>query len=446
MENGALAAARTAKTGRKKIVMTDSKEEFSVGMWGRGDEFQLGSGERGDRMLPLTMMFTKVQITSVACGSKHTIVLLGPSHAPRVFAWGEAQHGQLGVSKNGSMHAMSPVEVKALAPTTTFMVREVGAGGNCSFALTSRQELLVWGDNSNEQLGLGSSFRGVDRVFSPKPLSPNWDTMEMQWRTLYITKAVMGRKFGLAIDKYARVFAWGDNSYGQLGVGDRSPRNTPVMVEGLHQARQIAAGLQHSAAVDSRRQLWTWGDCADGRLGHGVLYTEVRSVKNQVITRSRKRVDSLCEPKCVEFFRSGRDVKLVACGDRFSAAIDGRGDVWTWGSGIYGQLGRGSGTLSSQTPSRVEWTHLTRTPSGHASKKVVRIGGKFAHPWTLPRCQKCLSFKHFCHSSISARADHSAHMGSLPGIAHTDPLVYEHVPPARQHRRRRRAERCKQRP
>ena len=84
MENGALAAARTAKTGRKKIVMTDSKEEFSVGMWGRGDEFQLGSGERGDRMLPLTMMFTKVQITSVACGSKHTIVLLGPSHAPRV--------------------------------------------------------------------------------------------------------------------------------------------------------------------------------------------------------------------------------------------------------------------------------------------------------------------------------------------------------------------------
>ena len=377
IENGA--PARAAKAGRKKIVM-DQKEEFSVGVWGRGDEFQLGNGERSDRMLPLTMMFTKVQITSVACGSKHTVVLLGPSHAPRVFAWGEAQHGQLGVAKNASMHAMSPVEVEALAPTSTFMVREVGAGGNCSFALSSRQELLLWGDNSNEQLGLGSSFRGVDRVFSPKPLSPNWDTMEMQWRTLYITKAVLGRKFGLAVDKYARVFAWGENSYGQLGVGDRSPRNAPVMVEGLHQVRQISAGLQHSAAVDSRRLLWTWGDCGDGRLGHGVLYTEVRSVKNHVITRSRKRVDSVCEPKCVEFFRSGKEVKLVACGDRFTAAIDGLGDVWTWGSGIYGQLGKGAGTLSSETPSRVEWTHLRRTPSGQdPPKKVVRIGGKFAH-------------------------------------------------------------------
>ena len=382
-------AARQAKPGRKKTLV-DQKEDYSVAMWGRCDQFQLGNGERIDRQLPVTMMFTKVQITSVACGSKHTIVLLGPSHAPRVFAWGEAQHGQLGVAKNASMHAMSPIEVEALAPTSTFMVREVGAGGNGSFALTSRQELLLWGDNSNEQLGLGSSFRGVDRVFSPKPLSPNWDTVDMQWRTLYITKAVLARKFGLAVDKYGRVFAWGENIHGQLGVGDRSPRNTPVMVEGLQQVRQIAVGLQHSAAIDSRHHLYTWGDCADGRLGHGVLHTEVRSVKNNVINRSRKRVESLLEPKCVDFFRSGKDVSLVACGDRFTVAVDGRGDAWTWGSGIYGQLGRGANHLSSELPSRVEWAQLRRTNQGHDfPTKVLRISGKLAHLRTLPRWSRC---------------------------------------------------------
>ena len=139
----------------------------------------------------------------------------------------------------------------------------------------------------------------------------------------------------------------------------------------------IAVGLQHSAAIDARRQLWTWGDCADGRLGHGPLFTEVRSVKGDIITRSRKRVDNLPEPKCVEFFRT-KDVRLVACGDRFTIALDGRSIAWTWGSGIYGQLGTGSSKMSSELPARVLATQFARISSQEPVKKLahtVRMSG-----------------------------------------------------------------------
>jgi len=344
----------------------DEEAEFNLASWGRGNAYQLGNGEPRDRVSPMTMLFTKCPILKLACGAQHTLMLLGPSFAPRVFAWGEGQNGQLGVGKSSSMQAMHPILVPALATTSNFVVKDIGAGGNSSFALTSqlnqgrdsRLELLLWGDNAMEQLGLGKEFKGVEKIFSPTPLSMNWDTTEMQWRKLYIQKAVMGRKFGLAIDTYGRLYAWGDNSHGQLGLGDKASRNTPVCVETLPNVRHVALGLQHSAAIDSRRQLWTWGDCDDGRLGHGTLYTEERLVQGDLITRIRKRVDQLLEPKCVEFFRH-KQVSLVACGDRFTAALDVRGMPWTWGSGIYGQLGAGS-LMSTELPVRISSTPFVR--------------------------------------------------------------------------------------
>jgi alpha-tubulin suppressor-like RCC1 family protein len=409
-------AQRGGASPRKKAnIRLDDKEEFAVAAWGRGDEFQLGNGERRGRPSPIIMLFTKAKITSIACGSMHTLVVMGPSHAPRVLAWGEGQHGQLGLPKSASMHAMHPVEVKALAPTTKVMVREVGAGGNSSFALNSCQELLLWGDNSSEQLGLGASFRGVDKIFSPKPLSPTWDTSEMQWRMLNIHKAVLSRKFGLAIDKYGRAFSWGENSHGQLGVGDRNPRNTPVLVENVHHVRHLAAGLQHCAAIDSRKHLWTWGDCGDGRLGHGVLHSEVRLVKGDTITRTRKRVEQLSEPKCVEFFRlGGKEINHVACGDRFTVALDNRGVAWSWGSGIYGQLGIGSNTLSSDLPVRVSLVHsvdtnsLSRQDMKMELARDMRGESLFAHAFSLSACVDKTTMLLLCarsHGIIAQQCD-----------------------------------------
>lgn len=67
------------------------------------------------------------------------------------------------------------------------------------------------------------------------------------------------------------VFAFGDGSRGQLGLGDHTSRPTPTLVRDLTHLRAVgvAAGHAHSCAVTSFGNLFTWGDNQHGQLGDG---------------------------------------------------------------------------------------------------------------------------------------------------------------------------------
>ena len=66
-----------------------------------------------------------------------------------------------------------------------------------------------------------------------------------------------------------QVYAWGNNAFGQLGLGDKRPRKTPTLVDGLWAlpVAQLAAGAAHSAAVTAAGFLFTWGANSRGQLG-----------------------------------------------------------------------------------------------------------------------------------------------------------------------------------
>ena len=65
------------------------------------------------------------------------------------------------------------------------------------------------------------------------------------------------------------MYAWGNNAFGQLGLGDKRPRKTPTLVDGLWAlpVAQLAAGAAHSAAVTAAGFLFTWGANSRGQLG-----------------------------------------------------------------------------------------------------------------------------------------------------------------------------------
>ena len=65
------------------------------------------------------------------------------------------------------------------------------------------------------------------------------------------------------------MYAWGNNAFGQLGLGDKRPRKTPTLVDGLWalSVAQLAAGAAHSAAVTAAGFVFTWGANSRGQLG-----------------------------------------------------------------------------------------------------------------------------------------------------------------------------------
>ena len=66
------------------------------------------------------------------------------------------------------------------------------------------------------------------------------------------------------------LYAWGDNSNGQLGTGDYSNRSSPVtVVGGITNWSQVAGGGFHSLGVTSAGIAYAWGSGSNGQLGTG---------------------------------------------------------------------------------------------------------------------------------------------------------------------------------
>ncbi|MBF0371605.1 MAG: hypothetical protein HQL52_19385 [Magnetococcales bacterium] len=115
------------------------------------------------------------------------------------------------------------------------------------------------------------------------------------------------------------VWAWGDNSYGQLGDGTTEDRFQPVQVSDFQDVKQIATGGSHSFAIKSDGNLWAWGRNDNGQLGNGL--SENSAVPVQVLTLT--------------------NVNLVDAGGAHTVAITEDDIPWIWGSNQHGQIGFG---------------------------------------------------------------------------------------------------------
>ena len=129
----------------------------------------------------------------------------------------------------------------------------------------------------------------------------------------------MGRAtwHALALKKDGTVWAWGDNTYGQLGDNTTTQRNEPVAVQGLAGVATIAGGLYHSLAVKTGGTLWAWGYNGNGQLGDDTTTNRIEPVQVQNLT----------------------GVAATAGGWSHSLALKSDGTVWAWGENQDGQLG-----------------------------------------------------------------------------------------------------------
>lgn len=130
-------------------------------------------------------------------------------------------------------------------------IKKLAIGKNYSMVLGCGGDLFVWGENNFGQLGLGDNFNRQ----IPCQL-PYYDTNSISagfYHSLFIKKDCL--------------YTWGDNSYGQLGLGDYIIKNKPSLVH-LDSVITAVCGFSHSVAITTSG-LFVWGsnDCAQLGLG-----------------------------------------------------------------------------------------------------------------------------------------------------------------------------------
>lgn len=300
--------------------------------WGGNAIGQLGDGSTSDRTTPVAVSLPAgVSALSVTAGASHSLAAASDG---RLYAWGENGYGELG--DGSALQRTTPVQVSLSAAVSAL---SVAAGTFHSLARGSDGTLYAWGRNDSGELGDGSTLKRTTPVSVDLPAGVS---------ALSVTA---GRHHSLARGSDGKLYAWGNNLYGQLGDGSTTARPTPVPVvfpTGVS-ALGVAAGHYHNLARGSDGKLYAWGDNDFGQLGNG------------------STADS-GTPAPVSL-PAGVSALSVAAGDYHSMALGSDGKLYVWGRNEAGQLGGGSLTLR-MTPEPV---------SPPAGVSVVRLAAGFDH-------------------------------------------------------------------
>ncbi|MFS8496423.1 MAG: S-layer homology domain-containing protein [Actinomycetes bacterium] len=166
----------------------------------------------------------------------------------------------------------------------------------------------------------------------------------------------VGHFHACAVSEEGRVYCWGSNRDGQLGVPETSSSSVPVLVPGLTNVISVSAGGSHTCATTESGQAYCWGQGANGRLGTG----------SNESTSTPKRVVGLT------------NVVAVEAGENSTCALRDNGRVYCWGFGENGRLGHGS-NASSNTP--VQVTGITDAVTLSVGYSHACITDEFEEAW-----------------------------------------------------------------
>ena len=194
----------------------------------------------------------------------------------------------------GAGDTLGAATAAAAAGPSAWSLCNVACGAQHTAALTSAGCMWVWGNNDKGQLGVGA-----------EETEEQYEPFLLDCFSLPVKQIACGDNHCLIIILHGAVFAWGDNTYGQLGLGNTRPAYTPQGVSALRNAIDVFAASNYSACItagikdtditaaaapaaaagapaaaptaapagfqDTQQagQLYMWGSAESGRLGLG---------------------------------------------------------------------------------------------------------------------------------------------------------------------------------
>jgi alpha-tubulin suppressor-like RCC1 family protein len=304
--------------------------------WGGNQVGQLGVGD-GDTRLAPAQLPGSADWETVAAGWEHTCGLRRDNSA---WCWGSNDDGQLGLGgEDGEDAVLTPVQLAG--PPDAWA--QLAGGRRHSCGLDGSGGLWCWGRNEHGELGVGA---GLEEIPAPTRVAdPAAD-----WR-----QVSAGETHTCSVDWDGRLFCWGSNEDGALGLDDVEEQPLPALISDTRTYARVITGARHGCAQDTGGATYCWGANDAGQAGIGGSAGAVRTLT---------RVDP--DP----------GFAALALGERHGCGIAGDGGLWCWGANDAGQLGLGDG-VSRELPTRVgtasDWLEIT---SGSRHTCAVRANGQ----------------------------------------------------------------------
>ena len=192
-----------------------------------------------------------------------------------------------------------------------------------------------------------------------------WDAQEQP------VDVVAGAGFTFVITKHGNLYSCGNGKYGVLGHGDDITMQTPRQLMSLlkQHVRAVAVGRSHVLAMMYNAKVWCWGRNNKGQLGLGF---ESQPMKGSQNSNTQALVDKMVDvrnkdqeyysPEVIPYFTANEKILGIACGDFHSMALvqatnknnSTKQVIYVWGDDSKGQLGSSDGSLRSK-PQENRW-------------------------------------------------------------------------------------------
>ena len=225
----------------------------------------------------------------------------------------------------------------------------IDCGGQHASALTASGDVYTWGAGSFGQLGHGNRS-------SRDTLSKVENLPKSRW-------IACGYAFTCSVSEDGEMFAWGAGENGRLGTGDTVDICQPTKVQAEWKAKKIFAGSVHTCALSEDNELYSWGH--RNYTGHGGTEDVLTPAKLETFE------GKLCH------------MASIGPGGYHTMALTVSGSVYTWGHNRVGQLGFDNDNRTSTTTEGAFFYPVPRFVSALAGMQIRSVSAGWGHSAVL---------------------------------------------------------------